>query len=305
MTDTKTDEAAWLEWRKGGIGGSDVASILNLSTWGSPFTVWCDKLGIDLGKSIETPRQRMGKRQEAVLAEDFTDTTGLIVVGEQAQLEHPEHPHRRVTLDGWVAEAPTPNEPVCPWECKSYSVIERDGGRITLTVRAQVLWALHVAQREQAWVSGMGAFLNPQHIHFEPTADDWLDLDYIIERVDSFWFDNVIAGVQPEIDGSEATARAIAKLFPVHQPGASVALDDLEGDIDRLFEIRALEAAATKLAEAAGVIENRIKHAMGHAEIGTLNGEPVFSLRTTPRKEYTVPAGSYRALRKATKRDKD
>lgn len=33
----------WLQWRKRGIGGSDVAAIAGLSKYKSPVGVWLDK----------------------------------------------------------------------------------------------------------------------------------------------------------------------------------------------------------------------------------------------------------------------
>jgi len=45
-----SDRAAWLEARRRTIGGSDVAAILGLSKWGTPFSVWLDKTG-------QTPEQ--------------------------------------------------------------------------------------------------------------------------------------------------------------------------------------------------------------------------------------------------------
>ena len=37
------DDAGWLEQRKRGIGGSDVAAIMGLSPWKSPLEVWLEK----------------------------------------------------------------------------------------------------------------------------------------------------------------------------------------------------------------------------------------------------------------------
>ena len=39
------DDAEWLEQRKKGIGGSDVAAIMGLSPWRTPAEVWFEKTG--------------------------------------------------------------------------------------------------------------------------------------------------------------------------------------------------------------------------------------------------------------------
>src|SRR5262245_31903638 len=41
------DREAWLEARRTGIGASDAPGVLGVSPWSSPFTVYCDKLGIE------------------------------------------------------------------------------------------------------------------------------------------------------------------------------------------------------------------------------------------------------------------
>lgn len=40
------DKQQWLEGRRRGIGGSDVAAVLQLSPWRTPLDVWNDKLGL-------------------------------------------------------------------------------------------------------------------------------------------------------------------------------------------------------------------------------------------------------------------
>ena len=35
----------WLAIRRTGIGSSDIAGVLGLSPWASPYTVWADKRG--------------------------------------------------------------------------------------------------------------------------------------------------------------------------------------------------------------------------------------------------------------------
>ena len=42
-----SSDSEWLELRSHGIGGSDVAAIMGLSPWRTPYQVWADKvLGI-------------------------------------------------------------------------------------------------------------------------------------------------------------------------------------------------------------------------------------------------------------------
>lgn len=41
------DRAEWLEYRKDGIGSSEVATILGLNPWETPYQLWRRKKGLD------------------------------------------------------------------------------------------------------------------------------------------------------------------------------------------------------------------------------------------------------------------
>ncbi|MDI9475820.1 MAG: YqaJ viral recombinase family protein, partial [Bacillota bacterium] len=46
LVDTRTiTHEEWLNWRKKGIGGSDVSALLGLNPWRSPLALYYDKVG--------------------------------------------------------------------------------------------------------------------------------------------------------------------------------------------------------------------------------------------------------------------
>ena len=52
---TNEQRALWLEGRRTGIGGSDVAAVLGLNPWKTPLDVWNDKLGLSEDKGMTEP----------------------------------------------------------------------------------------------------------------------------------------------------------------------------------------------------------------------------------------------------------
>ena len=44
------DRNEWLELRKAGIGSSEVATIVGLNPWETPYQLWRRKLGLDPAK---------------------------------------------------------------------------------------------------------------------------------------------------------------------------------------------------------------------------------------------------------------
>jgi predicted phage-related endonuclease len=73
------DEAEWLALRNTGIGASDVAIVLGLSDWGSPFHLWALKTGSI--QRAEYDQQELdileyGRYMEAPTAKRYADRTG-------------------------------------------------------------------------------------------------------------------------------------------------------------------------------------------------------------------------------------
>jgi len=76
-----TDE--WLEWRKTGIGASDMAAVMGVSPFKTPYQLWEEMLNIRMPEG-ESPPMKHGKREEAVARsrlEDLLDTQLFPVCG--------------------------------------------------------------------------------------------------------------------------------------------------------------------------------------------------------------------------------
>jgi putative phage-type endonuclease len=101
---TTGERTEWLEWRRTGIGASDIGSICG---WGfsSPYKVWAEKVGL-IGSDEDNDAFRFGRRMEPVLGRWFEDETGLYVHNEQARRVHSDHPIALATIDGEVYERP-------------------------------------------------------------------------------------------------------------------------------------------------------------------------------------------------------
>ena len=75
---TTEERERWLDERKSGIGGSDVAAILGLSPWNTPVGVWLDKTGRSAPKP-ETPQMKYGTYFEDYVAKLYAEETGRAV----------------------------------------------------------------------------------------------------------------------------------------------------------------------------------------------------------------------------------
>lgn len=64
----------WLALRMGFVGGSDIAAIMGVSPWATPFTVWCEKLGVSAKK--DTAAMQYGRDNEERILSYAQDILG-------------------------------------------------------------------------------------------------------------------------------------------------------------------------------------------------------------------------------------
>lgn len=207
-----TDRAEWHEWRAKGIGASDIAGLLGLSSYSSPYSLWLDKTGQLPPRPEDTARQRIGKRMEALLAAEFHDHYPYLwAVGEQTLCEHPDHPWMRCTVDGFAVQsagAHDISEAVATVQYKTDGRHSWPDG-IPVAIRAQCIWEMAVTGLRHCFLVVMFAGFRVEV--FEIPWDESAESDWLVMRVaaEEFWHDHVLAGVAPPIDDSSATTDAL------------------------------------------------------------------------------------------------
>lgn len=299
-----TARSEWLEWRRQGVGGSDVAGILGISPWSSPWAVWADKVGLT-GETEPTEEMDFGLRLEPVLAGWFCERTGLYVHGAKPR-EWCANPVHRATLDGLVHEGPPPADapPLGVVEYKTTGP-GRKWETIPAHYVAQVQWQLHVTGLRHAWL----AVLMGRRLDVHEAWRDDNQIDRLITEVDKFWSDHVLTGTPPPVDGLMATSQAIATAWPAddpEHPPASLPAELLE----RWMSYRALTRFdKLKLRE----VEQAIRVILGDGTMGEVDGRPAVTLRAQDRRgaideqklladgidpdRYRQPGSTFRVLR--------
>lgn len=93
----KTEQ--WHEKRRKGIGGSDVAPILGISPWRTPYEVWEEKLSLRESQET-TPEMQYGLMMEPVIRQWYSNETGLSVRVPKEIIVHPEFDFIVANVDG-------------------------------------------------------------------------------------------------------------------------------------------------------------------------------------------------------------
>jgi putative phage-type endonuclease len=97
----KMNRTEFLARRKSGIGGSDVAAIMGLSKWKTPYQIWQDKTGRAADKP-ETEYQHFGTVLEQVIADEFSNRHGVKVQRRNEMFRHKEHPELVANIDRYI-----------------------------------------------------------------------------------------------------------------------------------------------------------------------------------------------------------
>lgn len=285
------DRATWHAWRRQGLGASDVAAIVGLSPWATPWSVWATKVGlVDDADGDDDPAEHLdfGRRAETLLADWFHDHTDLHVVGAQMWVQNGDRPWMQATLDGTVIEGPNDTgDTLGVFEAKTDAGTPWDD--IPVHYQCQVQWALAVTGLPKAWLAVL--HMPAGHPRFRlyelDRSDD--DIQLLVDRCGRFWADHVVAGVQPPTDGDHATTVALGHAW-APSGRTAVDVDDLAPLIDELARNRAQLRSLDRLIAAD---ENIVKATLGEATDGYVAGELAVSWR--PYERHDLDAKAIRA----------
>lgn len=197
------DRAEWLEWRRGGIGASDIAAIMGISPWQSRFSLWADKTGAVAIDEHESELFEAGHFLELAIGPWWAKRTGGTILETQGLYTRGVG---RCTIDGKGQL----QDDLINIEIKTGERGDNYDNGIPAHYQAQAQW--------QMWITGLNvthfALLAGRILKLYTLERDDEDIAIMIEAAEQFWADHVLTGEPPEIDGSEATRNAMFELYP-------------------------------------------------------------------------------------------
>lgn len=276
----RSDE--WLQARRAGVSASEIAAVLGISPWESPFSLFWRKVN---GWEIEpSDEMRDGLILEPAIAEwwaaecdplqNLTVQPAGLFAGEARpwQLASPDRLVHMVCpkCDGtgrWGGAVTwhcrdcsgkgTDGPPLAVLECK-WSAHSWDGwgepgtDEIPVHYRAQVLWQLDVLDLDEAYVAALG----PGGFRAYRVRRDETDLT-VMRRAGAQFMARLAAGDAPDVDSHAATVRTLKQLHPDVEDIDVPVLDALAVEYGAAREAAAEAKARRDLAEA------RIRAAIG------------------------------------------
>ena len=294
----QVDRAAYL-------GSSDIAAILGVSKWKTPYQVWESKQPGYVDYSADPERDvrlRRGTRFEPLILDQYQEETGAWITARNVRYIDHEHDFLRAEVDAEETDEET--DEVTNLEVKSVSAYaSRDFGEsgtdeFPSYYAAQMQYALMVTGRSR---SKMVALIGTDDQRQYSMARDEEMIAFMRETAVRFWQDNVLAGVPPPLKDAEDAWRMVERFG-----GYTVKVTDaLRTDLSRL---RGIKAAIKRLEYAECQHKFRLQLAMAAgveavdcdaAAIVDETGRPLVTWTKGERKGYTVAATTTMTMRLA------
>lgn len=205
--------AEWNEARRLTINGSEIAAVLGISPYDSPFSLWHRKAG-RIGEVEQTDEMYWGNQLEDVIRDEFNrrhaDTYTSPGFRPYGLFRHHERTWQGGGPDG-IAEGEL-------LECKTARYDDGWGDEgtdeIPVHYRAQCLWYLDVFGYQVCHVAVLIAGSEYREYRVEHDA---AEVEPMRLKARAF-LDTLDAGQAPPLDGHDATYEAVRELHPLIEP---------------------------------------------------------------------------------------
>lgn len=251
----------WHEARMKGIGGSDVAAIMGLSRYKSPYTVWAEKRGLFAEDISGKASVRWGNILEPVVREHFAAAHPEFEVNATgAMFVSTDRPWAFANLDGVINDQDG-NEYVLEIKTASERMSKDWEDGVPLYYLTQVTHYMSVTGMAGAYVAVLIGGSDYRE-YFIPRDED--DVKAVDDTVDAFWHLHVESDVPPGIVGSADEASALLSANP-KESDELLAVDD--ESVEMLLEALDIYKARIKEYEAKKrKAENELRKRIGSAK---------------------------------------
>lgn len=220
------------------IGGSDIASIMNLSRWKTPLKLWCEKTQkLPAPDLSNVEAVEMGTELEQFVADMFTKRTGKAVRRSPKVYQHKDYPYMVAHVDRLV----TGTDELL--ECKTCSIFKKEeweNEEIPQEYILQVMWYLGITGRK---IGHIAVLIGGQCFKYKQIEFDQELFDQMVECAKEFWEhvqNNTPVPVVAEDDDT------LKELYSSH---SEVMIELMPTDADTLQTVEAFETAIAHLQE--------------------------------------------------------
>ena len=228
------ERTEFLERRKSGIGGSDVAAVLGVSKWKTPYQLWLDKTS-DTVEEKQSELLHFGTVLEQVIADEYARRNNAKVLRRNQLFRHADHPELIANIDRYVVGGKI-------LECKTCSAYASDkfgdgGDEVPDEYLLQVQHYMHVTGYHTADLAVLIG--GNEYRQFSLKYDAEL-ANYAAGRCVAFWNTYVVPQVPPP-----ATAGDDLVSYYNAQAGATItATEEIATLVDEYKRLKGVEKDA-------------------------------------------------------------
>lgn len=264
--------------RKKGVGGSEVAAILGLDEYSSPYKVWLDKTGRET-RFVDNKYTQAGIILESAVADFFQIRTKYRIIKSSANQKtyfHPKYDFALGTPDRTYIGNTQVGKGIL--ECKTTQAQHDD---VPEKWFIQLTWYMGILGSQYGSVAWLERGLDFKYKEYEYDPEFF---NYLVERVGLFWNDHVLKDVPPDpIDISD-----IQLMYKRHSDG--VVLHATPEIVSAHEKLKSIKETLSSLENEKEELENAVKMAMKDAEAIMDGSKPLFT---------------WKASKNSTKFDKD
>lgn len=267
IADTKDmPKTEWLKHRQAGIGGSDASCIAGLNPWKSAIQLYMDKKE-ENPQEQKSLRMELGNRLEGLVAELFTEATGLKVRNVNGILKNDKYPYALANIDRAIVGEKA------FLECKttnSYALKEWEEG-VPAHYEIQCLHYMAITGATHCYIA---ALIGNSDFIWHKIERDEETIDYLMQIEKDFWENNILKDTVPMPDGSDAYSEYLKKKYDKSN-GQVIELHLLENGVDKLNRYDEIVTDIKVLESEKKLIEQEIQLYMEEFEVAKIGDRKV------------------------------
>lgn len=204
----ETDRDAWLEARRGYLGGTDIAAIVGKHKYKTACDVYLEKTGEPVYDETKTKLAEAGLALEPYIRQWSIREFGWDIKPGRT-ITHPDHPFLAVNPDGFVGDD------AC-WECKTYRfTTKKEWGaegtdEIPDAYYIQGIWQCGIAGLRRTLFTACDTglmTLTPYQAEEDPR-----NFELLVEAGVRFWNEHIVPRIPPAL--TDKDGHNIPRLYP-------------------------------------------------------------------------------------------
>ena len=271
-------EEEWLKERRNGIGASEIGKVMGVSPWGSPLSVYLEKVeGIEKEKNIA---MEVGLALEPALRKFFIrwmkENEGIDIEIPAAEdfigpalYAHADHPLVRCSPDGIFYHPVFEQEVGVEYKTASeWSKDQWEGDGLPDDYYLQCQQSLAVTGYQYWYIAYL---IGNREFNAKRVPRNEAIISMIIEQINTFWAAHVIPKAPPPPGGLEADTAILGKLYQA-QEDSTIDLSHMQEAYDKY---KALSEQEKDLKKQKDALKQQFMFEMKENTLGLVNGKKV------------------------------